>query len=383
VNKPEPDLSPLLPDEATLKSRRRALVVSARATTDGRPAPAWRRRPTFALAGTGALAGIVVAILLVGSGPSAETAGAKALKQTASVAAKSKTPALAPPGPGQFLYMRAKLVDLEGWLADGRGMGSKESPRYFTPGVPVSVYPDVRPALVSTAREFWISRDGAARMREALSGVDFLAAADQKRWRAAGSPPPFAFDAGEHNVHRDDSGRLVKEGKSAQARGVFLNYGVFPDLTHLPTEPEALRLALEYPGPGQPTDPPPPRPVHRDFDLIERLTTILTRPTASPALRAAAFNAIAEIPGIEVKHGVTDVAGRRGDAITWEFEAGSGFGSALIFDPRTSDVLARAEMLSGPKAAREYGVEPGTVFRETAYLGWEIVDSAPDTTSGR
>jgi hypothetical protein len=48
---------------------------------------------------------------------------------------------------------------------------------------------------------------------------------------------------------------------------------------------------------------------------------------------------------------------------------------AAIFDPRTSAVLAKAEVVFAP-STDEYGVPPDTVFRETAYLRPEIIDSA-------
>lgn len=348
----------------------------ASATPSSPPVRA-RRRGFLPLVAAGATAAVVAGILLVGSGPSAEPAAAQALKQTATVAAGSNVPAQAPPGPGQLLYVKTKLVELQGWLPDGPGMGPRANPRYFTTKVPL-VHPDAPAALVPTSREFWISRDGAARTRETLGRVDFLSPADQSRWEDAGSPPPFSFDPDEHRVRRDGSGRPLKEFASSQAGGVFLNYGVFPDLSELPTEPEALRRAVERSGGGE-------APVTaigagalqaaRRFDTIERLITILTRPTASPALRAAAFNAFAEIPGTELERDVTDVAGRRGDAIAWEAEADSGFRREFIFDPRTSRVLADAQVLAG-KAADEYGVPAGTVFRETAYLQSGVVDSS-------
>lgn len=105
----------------------------------------------------------------------------------------------------------------------------------------------------------------------------------------------------------------------------------------------------------------------------ERLIEILGEPITSPALRAAAINALAEIPGIEIEHGVTDAAGRTGDAIVWSRERG--FGQRIVFDPRTSDLLAYAEMIFDAEAAEYPGVPDGTAFRETAYLKSGIVDS--------
>ena len=103
----------------------------------------------------------------------------------------------------------------------------------------------------------------------------------------------------------------------------------------------------------------------------ERLIEILEAPITSPALRTAAFRALAELPGIELERGVADVAGRRGVALAWVRERG--FGRRIIFDPHTSELLAEAEMIFGPPSTSEYGVPSGTVFRETAYLRSAIV----------
>jgi hypothetical protein len=112
---------------------------------------------------------------------------------------------------------------------------------------------------------------------------------------------------------------------------------------------------------------------------------ILSEPITSPALRAAAFNALAEIPGIGFERGVADVAGRSGDAIAWAREGGGGFGRRYIFDPHTSEILAQAEVVSNAKAAEIPWVPGGTVFRETSYLRSGIVDSTherPDERNG-
>jgi hypothetical protein len=364
------------PDAAARAAALRALEgrFARRPASRRTPVPV-RRRGVLAFAGAAAaVTAIVAAVLLVNSGPRAEPAAAEVLRQAATVAAAADAPAMAAPGPGQFLYLKTKLVELQGWLPDGPGTGPKSDPRYFTAHIPGS-YPDAPVALVPTSREFWIRRDGRAHLREVLGHVDFLSAADQRRWEAAGSPPPFAFDPKEHPVHRDGAGRPLKEGDSSQARGVFLDYGVFPDLSGLPTEPEALRLSVENSPAGRPPLAGSVPQASKNSDTIEKLTTILTRPTAPPALRAAAFNALAEVPGTTLHPHVTDVAGRQGEAIAWESEPHSGFQHQFIFDPRTSEVLADAQVLATARAASEYGVPAGTVFRETAYLRAGIVDA--------
>ena len=293
------------------------------------------------------------------------------LRQAASAAAASASAVEAPPGPGQFLYVKTKVAQLQGWLPKGHGKGPKANPRYF---VPIND-PSARYALVPVLKEVWTAPDGTTREREALGRVSFFSSADQRRWEAAGSPPPWSFDPSEHEVGRDSTGRPVKDFASKSFRGRH-EFAFLAKLSQLPTEPEALRLAIENrSGGSSPVDPSPADSL-RGGATVETLLEILREPIASPALRAAAFGALAEIPGIGLERDVADVAGRRGDAISWVRERG--FGRRYIFDPRTSEILAEAEMIFNAKAAGYPGVPDDTVFRETAYLRSGIVSSTSE-----
>lgn len=266
------------------------------------------------------------------------------------------------------------MAQLYGWLPNGHGLGSKTSPRYL---VPISD-PSARYALVPTLKEVWTNPKGKTRVRETLGRVEFLADADQPRWEAAGAPLPWSFDPREHDVRRDGSGHLAKEYASQSWRGrrVFLHVS---QLAEAPTDPEALRLALERRrGGNAPVDPSPANSL-RGGATVGRLLEILSEPIVSPALRAAAFGALAEIPGIGFEREVADVAGRRGDAIAWA--GGGGFGHRYIFDPRTSRILAKAEVLFDAKAAGYPGVPDRTVFRETVYLRSGIVGSTQEAAT--
>lgn len=281
----------------------------------------------------------------------------------------SDAPAEKPPAPGQLLYSKTRVVELQGWEPEGPGAGLKSKPRHFTANL-LGPEGNALPALVPTLKEVWTAPDGTTRVRETLGRIEFLSAEDQRRWEGAGSPPPFAYDPAEHDVRRDSSGHLVKEYASHNWRGrhAFANVA---KLAKLPIDPEALRLAIEGRRTGgSPVDPSPARS-RRGAVTAERLMEILSEPITSPALRAAAINALTEIPGLRLERDVADAAGRRGDAIAWVRERG--FGRELIFDPRTSRVLAQAEMIFGPRSTDEYGVPPDTVFRETDYLGSRIV----------
>ncbi|HEY2478855.1 MAG TPA: hypothetical protein VGI17_08985 [Solirubrobacterales bacterium] len=292
----------------------------------------------------------------------------------AASAAESSGTQLEAPGPGQFLYTETTVVQLEAWLPKGDAKGSKANPRYF---VPIND-PRGRYALVPVTKQVWMAPDGTTHVRETLGKVEFLSSADQRAWEEAGSPPPWAFDPAEHHVTRDDSGHLRKDFESKAFRGRH-EFTYMSRLSRLPTEPEALRLAVEHRrAPGSPVDPSPATSA-RGGATVERLLEILSEPITSPALRAAAFGALAEIPDLGFEPGVADAGGRRGDAIGWTRERG--FGRRFIFDPRTGEMLADAEMIFGAKAAGYRQVPDRTVFRETAYLGSAIVGSTHETGS--
>jgi len=297
-----------------------------------------------------------------------QAAVAADLRQAASSAKASGTSVEAPPASGQFLYTRTEVSQLEGWLPKGHGTGSKKHPRYF-----VSTNdPSARYALVPTLKEVWTAPDGKTHVRETLGRVDFLSSANQRLWEDAGSPPPFEYDPDEHDVGRDSSGRPLKE-YAARAFRSRHEFTYLSRLARLPTEPEALRLVVEHRrGSSSPLDPSPATSP-RGGATVERLLEILSEPITSPALRAAAYGALAEIPGIGFERNVADAAGRKGDAISWVRE--SGFGRRFIFDTDTGEILAEAEMIFGPKATGEYGAPAGTPYRETAYLQSGIVDS--------
>jgi hypothetical protein len=292
------------------------------------------------------------------------------LRQAANSAEASDAPVEEPPAPGLFLYTKTKVVQLQGWLPKGHGKGSKTHPRYF---VPIND-PSARYALVPALKEVWTAPDGKTQVRETLGRVNFLSSANQKLWEDAGSPPPWAFDPSEHDVLRDSSGHRLKDFAAKSFRGRH-EFTYLSRLSRLPTEPEALRLAVEHRrGGSSPLDPSPANSP-RGGATVERLLEILSEPITSPALRAAAFNALAEIPGIGFERDVTDGAGRQGDAISWVRERG--FGRRFVFDPHTGKVLAEAEMIFGPQATDEYGAPADIPYRETAYLESRIVDSAP------
>jgi hypothetical protein len=380
----------LPPARPEARARARALLltrVEQGAPPRGRTSRfAWPRRPlrlAGALAFAAALAAVVVALGIFSSGGRVESAAAEALHQTASVAAGSDAPGLPVPAAGQFLYTKTEVVELMAWAPHGH-LGRKGENRNFSPHVS-NVYPDAPSALVTTVTEKWTAADGTIHQRETLGPVKFLSAAAQRRWEAAGSPPPWSFDPRFHNTVRH-AGTLEKSFVTRKwAPDVS-----FPDPSLIPTDPKALRLAVEGGkvrppwilaiGPVQfsPETTAAERADFATFETTEKLFEILEKPTATGAIRAAAFNALAELPDIELESDVTDVAGRHGDAIVRD--GGEGIGTDYTFDPDTAQLLARGETVTHPKRMG-LDVPAGTPFRQTAFLESGIVDSASETTA--
>jgi hypothetical protein len=306
--------------------------------------PAWRRpSPRLALAGAGTLAAIVAGILVLSSGPTAEPAAAEVLRHTAVVAADGPTGST--PGPGQFLYMKTKSLELQGWIPGEAtvGGGTLSQNGAFN-------------ALVPTEREAWMSAAEPSRNRLVIGAPQFLSSAEESRWAAAGSPLPGPFG--------EEGERGVVDGVAKEGQG-------FVDTAALPTEPKALRLAIEggqASGTGQ---------------VISELWDILDKPNTTPALRAAVFGALAELPGIELNHDAKDLVGRPGYALSHESEGSSSYGEhqpglrvEYIFDPETSAILGRREIIADPeKLSWARGIPAGTVRREVAYLQSGLVDS--------
>jgi hypothetical protein len=239
-------------------------------------------------------------------------------------------------------------------------------------------------ALVPTKVESWIGDEGNGRYRETLGDLRFWNPTEEERWKRAGSPLPPPFnpeyrrsypvpfrDALEANTHVVDM----------KNRGYGHTFH-FPDTSKLPTDPRALRHAVEA------------NAIEVDgFNLMypqaqrldaeqtkEELINVLFEGGPTPQLQAAIFNALAELPGIKVVP-ATDSLGRHGDAI--KFAAREGTRWEYIFDPRTSDLLASRAVLVHPAASRVLEDLPaGTTVSERDYLRAGVVDSIRERPGG-
>ena len=220
-----------------------------------------------------------------------------------------------------------------------------------------------------------MSPEGGSRTRTTLGTLHFLSSAEQSRWEAAGSPFPSNFEPARQEELQHVGGWSA-ERVLELARGVIdiespkpsretNPVPIYPDLSGDPTDPAELRLAIQNRQASGISDEPGKR--LGTTETIEDLTGLLHHPNASPALRAAAFNALAEMPGVGLNRNATDLVGR----------SQVGERDEYIFDPETSRFLGERTVLVDPTQDLVVwkGYEAGLITRDVAYLQSKVVDS--------
>jgi len=343
-----------------------------------------RRRRLLAFAGAVAVAAIVAGALVLSSGPTAQRASAaEILHEAAGAAAASDGPATLVPGPGQFYFHKERQLGIVGWLSPVPG------PNADTPAVMISGTldtPGAYNALVPTTVEEWVASDGGGRRREALGTLRFWSPAEEARWRAAGAPPPPPFNAEYRRLYP----RPFERAQKANAHVIdykqkgFGDRFHFPDTSKLPTDPKALRHAIEANAievTGFQLIEPKGKAKRLDaVQTKEQLVNVLFEGAPTPRLQAAIFDALAELPGIEAVP-TTDSIGRDGDAITYATR--EGIRAEFLFDPETSDLLATRGVLVNPAASASFKQLPaGTTLSERDFIEAGVVDSTRATPAG-
>jgi hypothetical protein len=334
-----------------------------------RPARA-PRRGLLALAGVGTVAAIVAGILVLGSGPTAQPAAAEALHQTAAVAASGEGVPALNAGTGQYYFTRMKTVEFVGWIPGGE-----------TADGPITSQPGGFSALIPKDFDYWTSPEGGGRVRETMGIPQFLSDGERSRWEQAGSPLPLGFDPRYDQPLLEEARAEGARKYLETSRGVLdfedpkSGAGIIhPDLSNVPTDPKELRIAIQSGrAPGISESGETPLGPDVTAQVLEGLLTP-TYPNASPALRAAAFNALAEMPGFTLDRDATDLLGRTGYAISRDM--GHGKREEFIFDPTTSKPLGERIVLAEPAQEpywHEY--EAGLTLRDVAYLESKVVDS--------
>ncbi len=350
--------------------------------TGRRRGPLARRRRVLAFAGAVAVAAIVAGALVLGSGPTTERASAAEILHEAAAAA-SDVPPTSVPGPGQYYFRAEQRLEVMGWITPVPGPNSDTGTASI--GAPMP-YRNAHNALVSTRVESWTGHDGGGRNREVLGELSFWEKAEEESWKRAGSPVPPPWNPEYRKRYPDPAEDTIVENSQVVDRKTpgFGKTFHFPDTASLPTDPKALRQAIEADAIEVSgfnlVKPKPPAKRLDAQQTKEQLINILFEGAPTPRLQAAIFDALAELPGIKVTP-ATDSIGRHGDAIYYATR--DGIRAEFLFDAETSDLLATRAMLVDPAGSQSFKDLPaGTTVNERDYLETGVVDSIRETPAG-
>ncbi len=260
-----------------------------------------------------AMAILAVAVGLPGGG--GDRAGLPALERAAAAAAAERPPLDLP-----YLYAKTRGAFVNTAVAGGQSWSTYNS----------------------EVTEEWIAEDGSGRRRRVQAPPRFVGPSDREAWEAAGRPNFLAHGfEGSAEAHSAPPGTFDDR----------LAYGGDP-LAEIPTDPTELSQWLR----DRVTDPKTGAGAGNGFPLsvktLSLVAEILRNPLASPGLRAALYEAEAQMPGIEYLGPASDEIGRHGVAVGAR-SANSGAPTlySLIFDPKTSQVLATEQTQLRPPPA--------------------------------
>ena len=215
-----------------------------------------------------------------------------------------------------------------------------------------------------TVEDHWVARDADDSSWNAFRSLGFgpRTDADQRAWRDAGSPRSWVLRTDSASGSRTLSTKAGKTEWSSNPSNSYLEDigGLdFDEVQNLPTDPEKLRdlivarIAADEPG----------LPSHSwgaRIRLFGTTAELLLNVPAPPQVRAAAFEVLADIPGVRTTGRATDAEGREGLGIELSHtSAGVVQSHQLVLDPRTHLILAHnvGNYLSGkgkPRVLKEY-----------------------------
>ncbi|WP_033325684.1 CU044_5270 family protein [Streptomyces yerevanensis] len=210
-----------------------------------------------------------------------------------------------------------------------------------------------------------------------VSGLDAVIAPrtkeDEARWRAAGSPETM-----EAEVTGNEAGGTLGYTMGTRPPMVMRTdaddkiYALGPhnvsyqDLRELPSDSGELRRQLEK---LHGEDSGAEAGVGRTAYVLRQAANLITMPV-KPAVRAAAYRVMAEMPGVRGLGSVSDPLGRKGAGFTFPGTSRTPLGSVeqrLVVDPSTGAMLSEQLVLVEPSAkAQKAGLDAGTTVNYTA-----------------
>jgi hypothetical protein len=187
--------------------------------------------------------------------------------------------------------------------------------------------------------------------------------ADAAAWRRAGSPDHWKAWYARQTISGQPGPRQPTGSKTGQ--------DPWGSDASLPADPAKLRAVfLAHPPPYFYSSNPTQTHPTQSQGLTSAALTVMNGPV-TPAVRAAAFQVLAGVPGIVMKPGVRDPEGRVGTAV-WL----NGNGQAAewsIVNPATGSLLDYEEVALRPVA----GAPAGTVLDYTAFVSARWTNTPP------
>ena len=306
-----------------LQLRKEQLVSHIHAEQSPRLVPSRRRQFGLATAGVAAAVSVAAAVVLFGAdGAGPSPAAAAVLRHAARTAAQQ--PATDPPTAGQFVYTKSEGAVVNTAVTDDQTINFSER----------------------VTREAWIGPDGSGRLRETHSPPSFVTTADKNAWIAAGKPELSGNDNSDETY---------------PAGGLS-----YLDLSNVPSDPSQLRQLIEE----RTIEGGPPG----DAETFTIVGDLLRETYAPPAVRSALYTIASQLPGVQLVGAVKDELGRRGTAVAY---VSHGVSDELIFDPRTSALLAERQVVTGDGS----WAPVGTVLQSKSYVSSGVVDSTSATAS--
>jgi hypothetical protein len=199
-----------------------------------------------------------------------------------------------------------------------------------------------------------VAANGSARLLFRTGNTATLVGpGDRARWRADGSP---SLTEGAGQVREVDYaiGRFV--GGNLQATHL-----TYRDLLALPTEEAALSERLG-------TIVPPAVGVSLERAKVEAVAELLGANPAPPILRAALYDVVSKLPGLELEGARVDPFGRRGVGLA---VADASAKTILVVDPASARVLGLETVIL--RRLPYVDARPGTVISEHWYLESRVV----------
>ncbi|BCJ47030.1 hypothetical protein GCM10010168_34500 [Actinoplanes ianthinogenes] len=269
-------------------------------------------------------------------------------------------------------------------LAAASTAGAEKAGRYWhtetvTGYGPVHVpgYDLVNRAVVG----YWLARDpqDTSWVGRRDLGYRPLSPQDAAKWAADGKPTTWRVtsdNADGHRTLRAAPGRATLETMSAS---LFLqSLGGFDtiEVTALPADPARLRKLFQD-RIVERADAALPGTPAGDANLFRAMTDLLVQVPAPPAVRAAAFQVIADLPGITFQDHVKDAEGRDGVRITLA-RSGSTVeeSNSIILDPVSHRVFARGYDATDAGAGKAVKTSNETFLT----IGW--TDAKPSAPTG-